>query len=58
MATITQTDTENAGRVHPKGFRLPLAVISYLQAIPLTLILGFFLLLPIIMIAVVSFWGL
>ncbi|MCO5062978.1 MAG: ABC transporter permease [Rhizobiaceae bacterium] len=29
---------------------------SYLQALPLTLILGFFLLLPILMIAVVSFW--
>ncbi len=56
MATITSTETENAGRVRSKGFRMPLAVISYLQAIPLTLILGFFLLLPIIMIAVVSFW--
>lgn len=56
MATMAQTDTENAGRVRRQSFRLPLAVISYLQAIPLTLILGFFLLLPIIMIAVVSFW--
>ncbi len=32
------------------------SVASYLQAIPLTLILGFFLLLPILLLAVVSFW--
>lgn len=31
-------------------------VASYLQALPLALILGFFLLLPILMIVVVSFW--
>ncbi len=31
-------------------------VSTYLQAVPLALILGFFLLLPILMIAVVSFW--
>lgn len=30
--------------------------MSYIQATPLFLILGFFLLLPIVMIAVVSFW--
>ena len=39
MATMAQTDTENAGRVRRQSFRLPLAVISYLQAIPLTLML-------------------
>ncbi|KQT00031.1 ABC transporter permease [Rhizobium sp. Leaf391] len=32
------------------------SIVSYLQSIPLVLILGFFFLLPILMIAVVSFW--
>jgi putative spermidine/putrescine transport system permease protein len=39
-----------------RRFRLPLAAISYLQATPLALILGGFLLVPILMILVVSFW--
>lgn len=39
-----------------KPFALPLKVVSYIQAAPLALILGFFLLLPILMIVVVSFW--
>ncbi|WP_244473470.1 ABC transporter permease [Rhizobium sp. Leaf262] len=39
-----------------KAFRLSPAAISYLQATPLTVILGGFLLLPILMILVVSFW--
>jgi len=30
--------------------------VSYLQAVPLTLVLGFFFLLPILLIIVVSFW--
>src|SRR5262245_26398980 len=34
----------------------PAALVPYLQATPLALILGGFLLLPILMIAVVSFW--
>jgi putative spermidine/putrescine transport system permease protein len=38
------------------SFRMPLGVVSYLQAAPLMAILGFFFLLPILMIAVVSFW--
>ena len=42
-----------AGR---RGRRLDSNVVSYLEALPLTLILGAFLLLPILMIAVVSFW--
>lgn len=37
-------------------FRLPPVLVSWLQAAPLTLILGAFLALPILMIAVVSFW--
>jgi putative spermidine/putrescine transport system permease protein len=36
--------------------RITVRVASYLQAAPLMLILGFFFLLPILMIAVVSFW--
>ena len=36
--------------------RLPPMLISWLQAAPLTVILGAFLALPIVMIAVVSFW--
>jgi putative spermidine/putrescine transport system permease protein len=39
-----------------KSGRLASAVIPYLQATPLALILGAFLLVPILMIAVVSFW--
>lgn len=38
-----------------RGF-LPAWAGAYLQALPLVLILGFFLLLPILMIVVVSFW--
>ena len=39
-----------------RAIRVPLKLVSYLQASPLTLILGAFLLLPILMIVVVSFW--
>ena len=39
-----------------RSFLLPPKLVAYLQATPLALILGFFLLLPILMIAVVSFW--
>ncbi len=46
-----------AGDGKPKReFRLPGWLPPYLQATPLTLILGAFLLLPILMILVVSFW--
>ncbi|MGL3606527.1 ABC transporter permease [Rhizobium sp. G187] len=45
------------GEEKPKReIRVPAWLASYLQALPLTLILGFFLLLPILLIAVVSFW--
>ena len=40
----------------PRSFALPQKLVSYVQALPLFLILGFFLALPILMIAVVSFW--
>lgn len=56
MATMTSSETEQIEPRRAKSFRLSPTAISYLQATPLTLILGAFLLLPILMIAVVSFW--
>jgi len=57
MATIaSEQPAEKLDRVRRSSARLPLAAISYLQALPLIVILGFFFLLPIAMIAVVSFW--
>ncbi|MGO4563718.1 ABC transporter permease [Rhizobium sp. 2YAF20] len=47
------------GAAQKSGWRnltLPLGLLSYLQALPLLVILGFFFLLPILLIAVVSFW--
>jgi putative spermidine/putrescine transport system permease protein len=45
------------GEPKPKrSIRLPLWLVSLLQAAPLTLILGAFLLLPLMMILTVSFW--
>ncbi|GGA77397.1 spermidine/putrescine ABC transporter permease [Nitratireductor aestuarii] len=56
MAVMIE-DTTAAAPAASRGrsARLP-RMAPYLQALPLTLILGLFLLLPIIMIAVVSFW--
>ena len=53
--TVTHTLGKGPEKTKPT-FRLPSWLPAYLQASPLTLILGFFLLLPLIMIAVVSFW--
>jgi putative spermidine/putrescine transport system permease protein len=48
MATIaSQQADETAAQVRSGGFRLPPWAASYLQATPLIVILGFFLLLPI-----------
>ncbi|WP_454748375.1 ABC transporter permease [Ciceribacter selenitireducens] len=45
------------GEPKPKRvLQVPLRLVSYLQATPLAVILGAFLLLPILMISVVSFW--
>jgi putative spermidine/putrescine transport system permease protein len=59
-ATITEEDApiDAGGKqgVAASIGRTAAALASYLQAVPLTLILGFFFLLPILMIAVVSFW--
>ena len=55
MATST-TAPAAAALARLRRLRLPPALIAYLQAAPLMLILGGFLLVPILMIAVVSFW--
>lgn len=58
MATIATAQMEK-GAAQKSGWRnltLPLGLVSYLQALPLLVILGFFFLLPILLIAVVSFW--
>ncbi|NRQ17963.1 ABC transporter permease [Ensifer sesbaniae] len=57
MATITtsqsgQIETETA----PRRLVIPHGLASHLQATPLLLILGFFFVLPILTIVVVSFW--
>jgi len=54
-AVIEQSAAEAMKKDGP-GLRFPAWLASYLQALPLALILGAFLLVPIIMIAVVSFW--
>ncbi len=57
MATIASAETTaKAERARSPGFRLPSWAVSYLQATPLVLILGFFFILPIAMIVIVSFW--
>lgn len=57
MATIASEHTnEKAVRVRMGGFRLAPWAASYIQATPLVVILGFFFVLPILTIAVVSFW--
>ena len=57
MATIASAQAdEKVGRVRSGSFRLPPWVASYIQATPLILILGFFFVLPIMMIVIVSFW--
>lgn len=59
-AVITEEETQASEPSQPMfaaGIGRTASIIaSYLQAAPLALILGFFFLLPILMIAVVSFW--
>lgn len=59
-AAITEEETQLAAPAKPalgvSVGKIAACVASYLQAAPLALILGFFFLLPILMIAVVSFW--
>ena len=56
MATVRFIGIGEKKEKAGKPFALPRALVSYIQAAPLALILGFFLLLPILMIVVVSFW--
>jgi len=57
MATFASPHTDTAGTAQARaGRRFPAALVAYLQAAPLALILGSFLLLPILMIGTVSFW--
>ena len=56
MATIASSDAEQETQKAGRGFAVPGWEVTYLQATPLFLILGFFFLLPIAMIGIVSFW--
>jgi putative spermidine/putrescine transport system permease protein len=54
VSTVPSSETIEPART--RGFRMPEAAIAWLQAAPLALILGFFFLLPILTILIVSFW--
>ena len=57
MATIASSQAEQQSeQMRRRRIGWPSWAASYLQATPLFLILGFFFILPIAMIAVVSFW--
>ncbi|NUS67762.1 MAG: ABC transporter permease [Ensifer adhaerens] len=57
MATIATSQSGEIGtETAPRRPAIPRALASYIQALPLTLILGFFFVLPILTIVVVSFW--
>jgi putative spermidine/putrescine transport system permease protein len=57
MAVAESTTAISADPARRRAARFSLAgAASYLQALPLWLILGFFLLLPILLLVVVSFW--
>jgi putative spermidine/putrescine transport system permease protein len=56
LVTVRLIGVNPAKPKKTRNFALPARLVAYLQATPLALILGFFLLLPILMIAVVSFW--
>lgn len=56
MVTVRLIGVSDKKDRPPRSFAMPQKLVSYVQAAPLLLILGFFLALPILMIAVVSFW--
>ena len=57
MALAEQAIAATAQAQDTKRRRAPIArFVSYLQALPLALVLGFFLLVPILFLVVVSFW--
>ncbi len=55
MTAVTTSGEMKAGKA-PRSLVAPRWLTAYLQATPLLLILGFFFILPILMIIVVSFW--
>ena len=58
MATLAEHTAERPA-TRPKRRAMPFtlgSIASHLQSLPLWLILGFFLLLPILLLVVVSFW--
>ena len=55
VAVVDQMDVTGSSRPPRRAFSLA-RFASYLQALPLTLILGFFLLIPIGFLVVISFW--
>jgi len=56
VTTVLASEPGRAKASSLSLIKLSKTAVAYLQAVPLTLILGFFFLLPILMIAVVSFW--
>ncbi len=57
MTTIASSQADQQlEQIRPRRIGWPAWAASYLQAMPLILILGFFFILPIAMIAIVSFW--
>ncbi len=56
MVTVRLIGVSDKTDKKSRSFALPAKLVAYVQATPLALILGFFLALPILMIAVVSFW--
>ena len=58
MTAETDTPTASSAALAARvGRRPPAAMVAWFQAAPLALVLGAFLVLPIIMIVIVSFWG-
>ena len=56
MVTVRLIGVSDKTETKSRSFSLPPKLVAYIQAAPLALILGFFLALPILMIAIVSFW--
>ena len=56
MVTVRLIGVSDKTDRKSRSFALAPKLVAYLQAAPLALILGFFLALPILMIAIVSFW--
>ncbi|MGS4944050.1 ABC transporter permease [Meridianimarinicoccus sp. RP-17] len=57
MAVLDTPAARDAAKQAPRGLALSRHVVGWLLASPLALVLALFLILPIIMIVIVSFWG-